>query len=108
MAFDKKIGSWAFIIGVALAIIAGLIAIPNAALILAILGLIVGFLNITVRETTEFLVASIALILLGAAGLSAIAIVGPIIAAILANIAAFVAPAALVVAIKAIYALAKA
>jgi len=111
-----KAGHYAFIAGVLLAILVGLFpqAIENenvqsaVVLVLVLLGLIVGFLNITGGETSEFLIASIAL--MGGSGivtLGLIPTVGPYIQAILTNIALFVAPAALVVALKAIKSLAE-
>ncbi len=106
---DKKIGHYAFIVAVILAIIAGLVPSLQTNAItwtLIILGLVVGLLNITSRETTEFLVAVIALMLVGSAGLGEITAVGTSIKAILLNITAIAVPAALVVSIKAIYALA--
>jgi len=105
---DAKIGSWAFILGVLIAIVAGLVpAWQTSTLVwvLVILGLIVGFLNITGKETTEFLVAALTLMIIGSAG--AIPALGVVILSILANIVAFVAPAALVVALKSIWTLAQ-
>ena len=105
---DAKLGSWAFILGVLIAIVAGLVpAWQTSTLVwvLVILGLVVGFLNVTAKETTEFLVAALALMLIGSAG--AIPALGVIILSILANIVAFVAPAALVVALKSIWVLAQ-
>ena len=104
---DSKIGHWAFIIGILLAIVAGLVPAwqtPTVTWILVILGLIIGLLNIQAKETTEFLVAAITLLIVGSAG--AIPALGVIVLSILANVVAIVAPAALVVALKAIYALA--
>ena len=105
----KKVGHYAFIVGVVLAIIAGIIVTNNPWIVLAlvILGLIVGFLNITAKETTEFLVAAIALIAAGGANLTIIPYVGDYLTAILGYIAVFVAPAAIVVALKAVKALAE-
>ncbi|MBN2111684.1 hypothetical protein JW707_01160 [Candidatus Woesearchaeota archaeon] len=106
---DKK-GHYAFLVGVLLAVVAALIPSLQAAAwlpwVLIVLGLIVGFLNITAKETTEFLVATIALMAVGTGGLSAVPSAGAIVLGILKNLVAFVAPAALVVALKAIYALA--
>ncbi len=104
---DAKIGHWAFIVGILLAIIAGLVPqlqTSTITWILVILGLVVGLLNINAKETTEFLVAVIALLIVGSAG--AIPALGGIVLSILANIVALSAPAALIVALKAIYALA--
>ena len=104
---DSKIGHWAFIIGILLAIIAGLVPAwqtPTITWILVVIGLVVGLLNIQAKETTEFLVAAITLLIVGSAG--AIPALGVIVLSILANIVAIVAPAALIVALKAVYSLA--
>lgn len=105
---DARLGHWAFIVGIVIAILAGLVPAwqtPMVTWVLVILGLIVGLLNITAKETIEFLVAAITLMLIGSAG--AIPALGIIILSILANIVAFVAPAALLVALKSIYELAR-
>ena len=105
-----KVGHYSFLAGVALAIIAGLVTglVEDSivTLILVILGVIVGFMNITAKETTEFLVAAIALIIAGSAQLTGIPAIGQFLAAILGNIVVFVSPAAIVVALKAVKALA--
>ena len=103
-----KISHWIFLIGILVAIIAGFVDIPYLAIILIVAGLIVGLLNITAGEVHEFLTASIALLLVGAAGLGAVALVGVTVESILQNLVVFVAPAALVVALKSIWTLAKA
>jgi len=107
MAKHTTTGHWAFILGVLLAIIAGLIPqlqTSTITWILVLLGLIVGFLNVTISETQEFLIAAIALLLISSTG--ALPVLGTIIAVMLSNIVAFVAPAALIVALKAVYDLA--
>jgi len=102
------IGKWAFIIGLVIAVLAAFITAVQPAtvlLILFILGLIVGFLNIDKKNTTEFLVSVIALLFVGSLGALAIGQLAPAIGyleAILGNFTAFVAAAALVVSIKAI------
>ena len=115
MAYEK-IGGWAFLVGVVIAVIAGFASAPiNAAtaaiagyvrLVIVILGLIVGFLNIGTRQTNDFLLASIAVILMGTANLSVIPLIGKYLENMVLNIAAFVTPAALVVGLKAVYVLA--
>jgi hypothetical protein len=103
-----RFGTLTFFAGVLLAILAAFIPGLQAratSQVLAILGIAVGVINVTSAETTEFLVASITLLLVGAAG--AIPDLGEAVLRILANIVAFVAPAALVVALKAIWALAE-
>ena len=103
-----KIGHWIFLIGILVAIVAGFVAVPYLAYILIVAGLIVGLLNITAVEVHEFLTASIALLLVGAAGLGAVTLVGATVESILKNLVVFVGPAALVVALKSVWALAKA
>lgn len=100
------LGQWAFIIGIILAVLAGFAQIPSLPVILFILGLIVGFLNVGGKESTPFLVAVIALIVIGVAGLQ-MAGWTAIFASILNNFLAFVAAAGLVVAIKQILSTAK-
>jgi hypothetical protein len=113
----ESVGKWAFILGVLIAVIAGLVGgwivgyAPAILLVLVILGLIVGFLNIGAKEVNDFLLAAIALILVGTiAQLTSIdtiiPLLGSVIQSIVNNIAAFVAPAALVVSLKAVYGLA--
>jgi hypothetical protein len=109
----EKIGGWAFLLGVLIAVLAGLLSgfldsttAGFVTLALVVLGLVVGFLNIGDKEINDFLVAAIAVVLLGTANLTAIPWVGTYLALMVLNVAAFVAPAALVVALKAIYTLA--
>ncbi len=110
---DKKIGHYAFLAGVLIAFLAALmqnvIPVDTTAIILVVLGIIVGFMNITAKETDEFLIAAIALMVAGA--LPAISTIsgdlGIYLNAILGNITIFVAPAVLVVAFKTIYELAE-
>lgn len=100
------VGRWAFIIGLALAILAGLIeglyTIPYLTLILVILGLIVGFLNIADNDTVKLLVAIIAVMGIGGLTLSAIPVIDTYLEAMLTNIVIFASGAGLVIAIKAI------
>lgn len=103
------VGKWAFIIGLIIAILAAftgtLVQATTVLLILFILGLLVGFLNVTKKDVTQFLVAIIALGV-AAGSLGAIAILGVTLTTyvtdILRNFVVFVGAAGLVVAIKAI------
>jgi len=101
------IGHWAFVLGMVLSIIAGFGGeIPALTTILVVLGLVVGFLNVTEKESTAFLVGVIALLVIGLAGLGAVKYVGQLVP-ILNNVIAFVAAAGLVVAIKQVLGIAK-
>ncbi len=93
------IGRWALIIGIILAILAGFAEIPSLALVLCILGLIVGFLNVGEKESTPFLIAVIALLVIGLSGLQ-LGKLTSVVVSILNNFIAFVAAAGLVVALK--------
>lgn len=100
------IGYWAFIGGFVLAIIAGFVDIPQLTFILFILGILVGFLNITEKESTPFLVATIALLIGGVGGLQ-IEKLSAVVVPILENIIAFASAGALIVALKQVVILAK-
>lgn len=108
----EKIGSYAYLLGFLIAVIVGLlvglkvggIPLDIVAIVLVILGLIIGLLNITDKETVPFLVASIALISANAVNWAAISVdLGLILNSIFYYIGVLVAPAALVVALLAIY-----
>jgi hypothetical protein len=98
-----KIGKWAFIIGLVVAVLAGLFFQPGWAIwVLAILGLIVGLLNVTAEDTRSFLLASIALTL-SATALNTLPIVGAALSFILPFVVAFVAGATIVIALKELF-----
>ncbi len=104
---DTTIGKWAFIIGLIIAVIAGLISgyTEIIMLILFVLGLVVGFLNIGKEDVMKFLLAVTALIVMGAAVLNALNVIEMIndyLRVILSNFIMFISAAGLIVAIKAI------
>ncbi|MCX6802875.1 MAG: hypothetical protein NT067_07250 [Candidatus Diapherotrites archaeon] len=108
---DEKIGGYAFILGVIIAVIAGIAVGVNIGqswvgwvpLILFIIGIIVGLLNIGDKEITPFLIASIALMLTYSAGTGLLEInkvlpsVGTILQQIVHHVVILVAPAALII-----------
>jgi len=107
----EKIGSWSFIGGVVIALLSGFMAGQAVWIIptLAVLGLIVGLLNVSSHETQAFLFAALAIVVvtgLGGATLVATPIIGPQLQTILNSILAFVLPASIVVALREIYGLA--
>ncbi|HIH77447.1 MAG TPA: hypothetical protein HA341_00770 [Halobacteria archaeon] len=122
MAEERKtlnfIGRIAFLIAFVIAIIMGLLTGAEVVtmdtfgwiiLTLVILGLIVGLLNITQEEVANFLIASVALIVFNTLSglLLLIPYIGNYIVAIINFIAIFVAPAALIVALKAVVSMTK-
>jgi phosphotransferase system glucose/maltose/N-acetylglucosamine-specific IIC component len=127
---DQKIGSLAFMVGFAIAVLVGVAQAVDAvmgmdlisndvagliALVLVILGLVVGYMNIKDKNITDFLIATVAVAIIGLVALSpatavAASVTSPIVLvinAIVGNIVTLVAPAALVVGLKQIAALAR-
>lgn len=105
---SNHIGSWAFLIGVIIAVVFGLLGTLSSTIltILVILGLIVGLLNITEKEVTQFLMAGTVLVIVSSLGqnvFSTISFVGNILDAILA----LFVPATVVVALKSVFFIAR-
>jgi hypothetical protein len=127
----EKIARWAYIFFVAIAILAGLVVGYTAysatghwsdagvadangwvVLIMLILGIIIGLTSITAKEVTPFLIATIALIVAATANVwSPLGRIHELLyywaSAILNYIVAFAAPAAVIIAIKSVFAIAK-
>jgi hypothetical protein len=93
-----KWGSYAFVVGLVIAFLASFLDVAWIAWVLVVLGLLVGFLNITREETQGFLLAAIGL-MLAATSVQVLPYVGDLVTQILANLVTFIAPAVLVVAI---------
>jgi|GEM_PF-1478617 len=119
-----KIGELAFILVVVIAVVAGLATIKLSAvqqawvyIALMILGVIVSLTTITEKEVGSFMTASVTLLIasLAAATVLTSVILAPLavdyartVLGIVMNIMAFVAPAAIIPSLKAVYKLAKA
>ncbi|NUN11988.1 hypothetical protein HUU53_05090 [Candidatus Micrarchaeota archaeon] len=101
-----KYGPWAFMLGLAVAVISGFVNLGSwVPMLLLVLGLIVGLLNVKDKEVMMFLVAGIALTVgLGSLGVLAESIgYGlELLVPIFNNIAFFVGPAIGITALKAI------
>jgi len=105
----QKIGGWAFILGIIIALIAGFWPLNTVVTaILIILGLLVGFLNVTGKETTPFLLATVSLVIVSTFGGAVLGNVSSVLQNMLDVLIVFVIPATIVVAIKAVYNLASA
>jgi len=103
----EKVGKYAFIVGFILALLATFIRHQSWTFaVLALLGLVVGFMNVTSKETNTFLLSAIGLIL-SASALQTIPMVGEFATEMIANVLAFLGSAVLVVAIRAIISTAK-
>ena len=95
-----KVGRWAFIAGLALAILLAFLSLGDWVVwALPVLGLIVGFLNIPGSEAQGFLIAAIALAA-SAGAVNSLPGVGETVTDIMGNVVIFISPAMLVVAVK--------
>ena len=101
----ESLGSWAFIVGLVIALIAGFVTSGNATVtwVLAVLGLIVGLINVTHSETQLYLVAAIAFLV----SASSLTLILSSLENILTNVIVFVAPSAAIVAVRALYDIAR-
>ena len=116
---EKQVGNYSFIIGVIVAVVLGLAApqlgIATAWLwsLLVVLGLVVGFLNVSGKNTREFLLVTVSLVIVAYAGGAQIdswqnvQYIGPYLSGIFNSILAFVIPSSVVVGLKAVWDLAK-
>ena len=113
---EKRFGHYSFMVGIALAMITGffvndVVRSPFVGVVtatLVVLGIVVGILNVQTKETMGFLMASATLLLVGTANLAYIGWgIGYTLQAMLYFIRIFVAPAALIVALKTIKVLAE-
>lgn len=122
---QMNIGQIAFLGGLAIAVIVGVLTsfvpaglLPLLMAVLFVLGIVVGFLNVSDKEVNSFLLATVALLLaatswnvslvsslsmLGELGMT----LGAMIAGFTSALIAFISPAAFVVAILAVYKLAQ-
>ncbi len=108
------LGAWAFLIGVILAVAIGLIPGTFSGniwpIILMVLGILIGLLNIGGTELKEFMTAGAVLVIvsfLGGQALMALTISGIEIGAVLQSLVTLFVPATIIVALKAVFAIAK-
>ncbi|MGB9675399.1 MAG: hypothetical protein ACP5IJ_00795 [Candidatus Nanoarchaeia archaeon] len=103
-----KIATGLFLIGVLLAIVFGFFAPEQIylAVLLALIGIVVGAINITSTEAEKFLIATVALIV-AANSFALVPIIGSVLLNVLRYLIAMVAPAAVIVALIVIWKLAK-
>ncbi len=106
----QKIGRYAFLAGLVISVLAGLMPMFGMSIgfyglvALVVLGVIVGILNVTGKEVQPFLLGTVALMIVGTALGSVLSSVQAV-ADILSAFVAFVAGAALIVALKEVYAI---
>ena len=112
MAKVNLLGSWAFLIGVIIAVLVGLgvgVSLnPTVVAILVLLGLVVGLLTIGAKEVEPFVMASIAFLLAAYIGADVLGMVTLVnLSSVLQAIIALVVPATVVVALKEVFEIAK-
>ncbi len=111
----NKLGSWAFLVGLILAVVFGLGFAGGAAAwmvtLVFLLGIVVGLLNVTGGEVKHFLTAGAVLVIvasLGSASVEAVGgNVGTYLGGLLKGILLLFVPATIVVAVKHVFSLAK-
>jgi len=104
------VGRYAFLLGVILAVVMGLVPkVGSSAItmsILVVLGLLVGLLNISARETMPFLLATAVLVIVAGFGggvLASVQYIGDYLRGILGALITLIVPASIIVALKEIY-----
>jgi hypothetical protein len=103
------LGAWAFLIGVIIAVLAGFVPAIDLtmgiwAAVFAALGIIIGLLNVTAKETKDFLMAGAILVIVSALSKSSgIEIALPYVSTILNALVILFAPATIVVALKSVF-----
>lgn len=116
---SNQLGSWAFTIGVAIAILLGVIGSSLSgtaqewlAILLVVVGIVVGILNVTGDEAMGFLTTSAILVFVSFAGSQSLAAVGSVwllqaIVNVFNALMILFVPATIVVALRAIFSLAR-
>jgi len=117
---NGKIGAWAFLGGLILAVILGLFSASlNPSIysvivaLLVIAGILVGLLNVTSKESQGFLLAGVSLVIVSycgqgtLTGLGNITWIGPILSNVLSSLMILFVPTTIIVALKSVFELAK-
>jgi hypothetical protein len=105
---ENLVGKLAFLVGFVLAIVLGAFDKMDTTwtIVLVVIGLVVGLLNITGKESYSFLISGVVLILASAFGLGVMSSV-PFLARILLALMAIFVPATIIVAVRNVFSLAK-
>ena len=121
---ENSLGAWAFLVGVILAIIAGvftsLIPIPSLVKfspqvygILIILGIIIGSINVSSKDTQTFMIAGTILVIVSKFGMesvtgSLIGIgIGDLVSSVFGALLVLFVPATIIVALKTVFSIAQ-
>ncbi|MFA4960839.1 MAG: hypothetical protein WC548_04205 [Candidatus Pacearchaeota archaeon] len=119
---ENLFGAYAFLVGVVIAVILGLLGTFSESLgqesvffylTLVIIGLIVGYMNVSDKNSSTFLMASLALVIVGALGNEPLKyiqisnIVATALRNILGSLLIMFVPATIIVSLKTVFAMAK-
>ncbi len=116
---ENLVGAYAFLIGVVLAVVFGLFNKPLEQAggmfysILVLIGLIVGFMNVSDKNSSTFLLASLALVIVGALGndpliyISQNNYVVTSLSNVLVSLLVLFVPATIIVALKTVFSITK-
>lgn len=104
----NMLGSWAFLVGVVLAIVLSIIGPISQTMtyVLIAIGLVVGLLNIKVEEVQPFLLSGIVLIIAASMGQGVISVV-PMLESVLQALLLVFIPATIIVALKNVFSLSR-
>lgn len=102
------LGSWAFLIGVILALVFGLVGNLSSlwTYVLVVLGLVIGLLNIADEEVAPFLMAGTVLVIVSTLGQGVVNLV-PWFSITLQALTILFVPATIIVALKHVFSMAK-
>jgi hypothetical protein len=116
----KLLGAWAFLIGVLVALIVGVIgdSLPSSLQIwvlsvLVLAGILVGLLNVNAKETSGFLLAALALVIVSFMGgnvidsFGTVKVIGPMLKNILLYLLVLFVPTTIIVALKSVFEIAR-
>lgn len=114
---ENLFGAWAFLLGVVIAVSVGIIGrqhtSPSIFAIVALIGLIAGFF-VAQKDSQTFLLASVSLVIVSFAGIQGMVLdaairgvsIGSLISSVLGALLVLFVPAAIVVSLKTVFALA--
>lgn len=118
---ENVVGAWAFLIGVVLAVLTGIITVftrvsinPLLLGFLALLGIVVGYF-VAEKDVQTFLLASVSLVLVSFAGIQGLVLsaaigginIGRIITSVLGSLLFLFVPATIIVALKTVFSISK-
>ncbi|NVJ64967.1 MAG: hypothetical protein HWE16_00645 [Gammaproteobacteria bacterium] len=104
-----KIGSIAFLVGLVLAVVGAFVDVSWFAALLVVIGLVVGFLNVSGGESRRFLISAIAFLMASTAlyPIDNLLGLGGVVGEIMHNIGYMVGAAALLVALMSLFDMSK-